>query len=139
MNPDNKFHPEALARRAQEHETSAARHIVSNPLRYREPVPPTPPTLEDKLEQAYWDFDTERQRTGAERDAFKGQLRQLAADLDVSGWPETKDEKACGCLWKRVPHGWGGYYYDRVICEAHRIVPTVPVAVSKGQPSGGNQ
>jgi hypothetical protein len=80
MNPDNKFHPEAVARRAWEHETSAARHIVSNPLHYHEPAPPTPPTLEDKLEQAYWDFDVERELAGAERDAFKRQVRLLVND-----------------------------------------------------------
>lgn len=30
---------------------------------------------EDAIEQAYWVFDTERKRSGVERDAFKGQLR----------------------------------------------------------------
>jgi hypothetical protein len=33
---------------------------------------------EDALEAAYWAFDTERKRTGMERDAFKGQMRQFA-------------------------------------------------------------
>jgi len=32
---------------------------------------------EDALEQAFWAFDTERVRTGAERDAFKHQGRLL--------------------------------------------------------------
>jgi hypothetical protein len=32
---------------------------------------------EDAVEQAFWDFDADRVRTGAERDAFKHQARRL--------------------------------------------------------------
>ena len=32
---------------------------------------------EDALEEAYWLFDEERRRTGAERDAFKHKVRTL--------------------------------------------------------------
>lgn len=35
---------------------------------------------EDLLEQAYSNFDAERQRTGAERDAFKHQMRKFARE-----------------------------------------------------------
>lgn len=43
---------------------------------------------EARLEAAYWAFDTERKRSGMERDAFKGQLRLViretrAAAADV--------------------------------------------------------
>lgn len=33
---------------------------------------------EDLLEQLYWEFDTERKRSGAERDVFKGKMRYFA-------------------------------------------------------------
>ena len=32
---------------------------------------------EEAIEAAFWAFDAERKRTGAERDAFKGQMRRL--------------------------------------------------------------
>ncbi len=32
---------------------------------------------EAQIEQAFWDFDAERKRTGAERDAFKNNVRLL--------------------------------------------------------------
>lgn len=38
--------------------------------------------MEDAIEKAYWEFDTERKRTGAERDAFKRQMRKLADELE---------------------------------------------------------
>lgn len=33
---------------------------------------------EEALEAAFWEFDTERRKTGAERDAFKHQVRKFA-------------------------------------------------------------
>lgn len=33
--------------------------------------------MEERIERAFWEFDAERKRTGAERDAFKRQLRHL--------------------------------------------------------------
>lgn len=38
-----------------------------------------PYTEDDPVERAFWEFDAERRRTGAERDAFKAQARRLAA------------------------------------------------------------
>ena len=40
-------------------------------------VPPLTNQDEDDIEAAYWAFDAERNKTGVERDAFKGQLRRL--------------------------------------------------------------
>ena len=48
----------------------------------------TPPTKyanliaidEDRLEAAFWEFDTERKRNGMERDAFKHAMRQFARE-----------------------------------------------------------
>lgn len=40
--------------------------------------------------------------------------------------PERKDEKPCGCHWKRMPHGWGGWYYDKVTCDGCRPVLANP-------------
>lgn len=37
-------------------------------------------STEEKIEQAFWEFDAERKRSGAERDAFKRQMRILAAE-----------------------------------------------------------
>ena len=45
---------------------------------------------EDRIEELFWKFDTERKRTGMERDAFKGALRQFAVDsLDRAGVPRS--------------------------------------------------
>lgn len=45
---------------------------------------------EDALETAYWAFDTERKRSGMERDAFKHQMRKFARDtLNRSGAQHT--------------------------------------------------
>ena len=41
-------------------------------------------------------------------------------------WPERKDERPCGCHWKRVPHGWGGWYYNQVTCGGCRPAPCTP-------------
>ena len=43
---------------------------------------------EDRIEELFWKFDTERKRTGMERDAFKGAMRQFVVDsLDDAGVP----------------------------------------------------
>ena len=45
---------------------------------------------EDKIEAFFWKFDTERKRTGMERDAFKCAMRQFAVDsLDRAGVPRS--------------------------------------------------
>jgi hypothetical protein len=43
---------------------------------------------EDRIEELFWKFDTERKRTGMERDAFKSAMRQFAVySLDHAGVP----------------------------------------------------
>jgi len=43
---------------------------------------------EDKIEELFWKFDTERKQTGMERDAFKHAMRRFAVDtLDRAGVP----------------------------------------------------
>lgn len=45
---------------------------------------------EEAIERAYWEFNTERKRSGMERDAFKAQMRQFAVKtLDQAGVPRT--------------------------------------------------
>lgn len=43
---------------------------------------------EDRIEELFWKFDTERKQTCMERDAFKHAMRRFAVDtLDRAGVP----------------------------------------------------
>lgn len=43
---------------------------------------------EDQIEELFWKFDTQRKKSGMERDEFKKVMRQFAVDsLDRAGVP----------------------------------------------------
>lgn len=67
---------------------------------------------EDRIEAAFWVFDAERKKTGAERDAFKHQLRPVLRERNrAQGWAR---------LWKRYRK-----LERRVVLQALRILGAV--------------
>ncbi len=88
----DRFHidPFVMQQRAEQ-----AALIGSIPLRhtdYRTKVEPGPPSFEDQLEQAFWEFDASRKGDGpykgmrqSERDSFKGAVRALIEAQQPAG------------------------------------------------------
>lgn len=54
-------------------------------------------------------------------------VEKAAHAAGLGHWPEKKDVQPCGCHWARVPHGWGGWCYERAFCADRSTCPLRPL------------
>lgn len=91
---------------------------------------------EDEIEQAYWEFDAERKRTGAERDAFKRQVGPLKAARDAAQTRADENHRETQRWHAAHARAANEADYLKGRCEELYNAAVLALAVLEGLPKG---
>ena len=93
---------------------------------------------ESAIEAAYWAFDTQRKKTGSERDAFKGQMRKALRNLQDDEDAVLMHKMVTALDFMGLPDTDSPYFEACVTHAAYRLGMLVykrpaPTSASEGE------